>query len=70
MTGFTWWSVRVGVFETSIFDKKEDDVGKCMHVSPCACVLNFADVFIYGEGCGQVSSYVFVCACESVCICV
>ena len=42
----------------------------CVYVSPCECVFKFEDVFIYGEGCGQVIFYVYVCTCESVYVCV
>ena len=42
----------------------------CVHVSICAYILKFIDVFIYDKGCALVSSYRCVCACESVCVCV
>ena len=33
----------------------------CVRVSPCACVFEFADVFVYGEGCAWVETKALLC---------
>ena len=42
----------------------------CVHMNPCVYIFKFSDVFIYSRGFAQVSSYVYVCACESGFVCV